>query len=522
MSRRVTSASLTVAGVLLTAWVIVLAQDSFVRGSISGSGITSTGSTYTLIGTVGESFFGGGDVRPGIAPIISVARIDVGGSRIPGGSGERRPGESGFLSGHVQGGVVTLTFVLLDGSPATLTLNVSSDGRMLTGKGILPMGDVTISMTRSTGSASDFSGTYAVDFGGDDLEFTLTQAGSQLTGFGEPRDTGPPPVHQPPDDLVVASGSFDGVTATLFATIEEGPLTLTLTLSTDGSQLSGFGQVSFGQLPLTFTIATRTGPDPLDGIWEAFDEGELITLDLVQTGTQIQTRVPGHEPPLPAPIALELGYLLYLFEVAVDENADGLVNVDDFVLSLGALGGGSVTPGGSDRVKVDLPVLSGDETTYYAAEAFGGDDLGSFFLPEVEDEVLVGFLAADPGLPFVLGQTYSGTDAPAVTDAGGGRVVARGKVEAFDSATGSFLLSDLAGLVEDTRVIVSTEAMLFVAEEPFIRGAGSPWGVIAGDAAYWELIDFSATAFDNSGDSVTLGECDLVVMIGSPQKPEYV
>jgi uncharacterized protein involved in type VI secretion and phage assembly len=41
-----------------------------------------------------------------------------------------------------------------------------------------------------------------------------------------------------------------------------------------------------------------------------------------------------------------------------------------------------------------------------------GADRGSWFIPDVDDEVLVGFEAGDPRRPYVVGMLWNGNDAP--------------------------------------------------------------------------------------------------------------
>lgn len=81
-------------------------------------------------------------------------------------------------------------------------------------------------------------------------------------------------------------------------------------------------------------------------------------------------------------------------------------------------------PDGQGRVRVSLPFVNGDEGPPAAAWArlatfMAGADRGSWFIPEVNDEVLVAFLAGDPRHPVVLGALWNGVDAPPETmDAG--------------------------------------------------------------------------------------------------------
>jgi uncharacterized protein involved in type VI secretion and phage assembly len=76
-----------------------------------------------------------------------------------------------------------------------------------------------------------------------------------------------------------------------------------------------------------------------------------------------------------------------------------------------------VDPDGQGRVKVKLPWCPDLDGAAYEAWArlatlMGGSDRGTWFVPEVEDEVLVAFEAGDPRRPYVLGALWNGSDAP--------------------------------------------------------------------------------------------------------------
>lgn len=66
-------------------------------------------------------------------------------------------------------------------------------------------------------------------------------------------------------------------------------------------------------------------------------------------------------------------------------------------------------PDGEDRIKVRLPLVSDSEEGVWARVATldAGDERGTFFRPEIDDEVVVGFLDGDPRFPVVLGQCHS-------------------------------------------------------------------------------------------------------------------
>ena len=74
-------------------------------------------------------------------------------------------------------------------------------------------------------------------------------------------------------------------------------------------------------------------------------------------------------------------------------------------------------PDGQGRVKIALPWSpDGDGGSYDAwarlATLMAGGGRGSWFVPDVDDEVLIGFEGGDPRRPYVLGGLWNGSDAP--------------------------------------------------------------------------------------------------------------
>src|SRR6266566_5770724 len=84
------------------------------------------------------------------------------------------------------------------------------------------------------------------------------------------------------------------------------------------------------------------------------------------------------------------------------------------------LGIGVVTdiddPEGLGRVRVKLPWLSDDLESAWAqiATPWAGSGRGSYFIPEVDDQVVVGFRHAQPKFPFILGFIWTDTARPPV------------------------------------------------------------------------------------------------------------
>lgn len=78
-------------------------------------------------------------------------------------------------------------------------------------------------------------------------------------------------------------------------------------------------------------------------------------------------------------------------------------------------------PEGMGRVKLSFPWrFTEDESDWVRVAApMGGKERGMFFLPEVEDEVLVAFEMGDIHHPYVIGSLWNGKDAPPETNSDG-------------------------------------------------------------------------------------------------------
>ena len=70
-------------------------------------------------------------------------------------------------------------------------------------------------------------------------------------------------------------------------------------------------------------------------------------------------------------------------------------------------------PDGEERVRVRMPLLSTDEDGTWArvASLDAGDERGFFFRPEIDDEVVLGFLNDDPREAVILGMLHSSAKA---------------------------------------------------------------------------------------------------------------
>lgn len=78
-------------------------------------------------------------------------------------------------------------------------------------------------------------------------------------------------------------------------------------------------------------------------------------------------------------------------------------------------------PEGLGRVKLRYPWRNEDGESFWArtARTMAGDDRGTYYLPEVDDEVLVAFEQGDIHFPYVIGALWSAAEKPPEDNADG-------------------------------------------------------------------------------------------------------
>ena len=78
-------------------------------------------------------------------------------------------------------------------------------------------------------------------------------------------------------------------------------------------------------------------------------------------------------------------------------------------------------PNDMGRVKVTFPWLSDQNESFWAriATVMAGPDRGTYFLPEVDDEVLVAFEHGDIHYPYIVGALWNGVDTPPESNSDG-------------------------------------------------------------------------------------------------------
>ena len=71
-------------------------------------------------------------------------------------------------------------------------------------------------------------------------------------------------------------------------------------------------------------------------------------------------------------------------------------------------------PEGENKVQVSVPVLAAETEGVWArlANFYGSSGIGAFFIPEIGDEVVLGYFNHDPSHPVILGSLYSSKNKP--------------------------------------------------------------------------------------------------------------
>jgi len=74
--------------------------------------------------------------------------------------------------------------------------------------------------------------------------------------------------------------------------------------------------------------------------------------------------------------------------------------------------------GGQGRIQLQFPHLPGSPKSAMApvAAALAGKNRGAFFMPEIDDEVLVSFEQGDINHPYIVGFLWNGVDTPPESD----------------------------------------------------------------------------------------------------------
>ncbi len=112
-------------------------------------------------------------------------------------------------------------------------------------------------------------------------------------------------------------------------------------------------------------------------------------------------------------------------------------------------------PEGLGRVKVSFPWLSDENETDWVrvATLMAGPERGSFFLPEVGDEVLVAFEHGDINAPYVIGMLWNGQQKPPETNSDG-----KNNVRKIRSRSGHEIVFDDDDRAKKEKIEIHTKA----------------------------------------------------------------
>ena len=115
-------------------------------------------------------------------------------------------------------------------------------------------------------------------------------------------------------------------------------------------------------------------------------------------------------------IGLSPKWLTECYDDVLDKPSAGLVAAVNG-LQIGKVTAIHDDPDGEDRIQVTIPIIDAGDTGIWArmASIDAGDSRGVFFRPEIDDEVVVGFLNDDPRDPVVLGTLHSSAKPAPIT-----------------------------------------------------------------------------------------------------------
>jgi len=110
-------------------------------------------------------------------------------------------------------------------------------------------------------------------------------------------------------------------------------------------------------------------------------------------------------------------------------------------------------PDGLGRVRVRFPVRESNDESPWArvVTLMAGNNRGSFFLPEVGDEVLVAFEQGDAEHPYILGAVWNGQDKPPADNGDG-----KNNLRKLRSRSGHEILFDDNAEAKQEKIVIKT------------------------------------------------------------------
>lgn len=111
-------------------------------------------------------------------------------------------------------------------------------------------------------------------------------------------------------------------------------------------------------------------------------------------------------------------------------------------------------PDSLGRVKVIIPRISNEDESNWArvVSFMAGTERGAFYLPEVDDEVLVAFEYGDINMPYIIGSLWNGKDKPPITNDDG-----KNNLRIIKSRSGHIIRLDDTDGKEKIEIVDKTE-----------------------------------------------------------------
>jgi uncharacterized protein involved in type VI secretion and phage assembly len=112
-------------------------------------------------------------------------------------------------------------------------------------------------------------------------------------------------------------------------------------------------------------------------------------------------------------------------------------------------------PNGEGRIKVKYPWRDKEDESYWArvATIMAGSEMGAFFLPEVDDEVLIAFENGDIDHPFIIGSLWSGRMKPPEANSDG-----KNNIRKIRSRSGHEIIFNDNNTVKEEKIQILTNA----------------------------------------------------------------
>jgi uncharacterized protein involved in type VI secretion and phage assembly len=142
-------------------------------------------------------------------------------------------------------------------------------------------------------------------------------------------------------------------------------------------------------------------------------------------------------------------------------------------------------PEGRGRVEVRYPWLGSDETSTWASVVapMAGHERGTFFMPEIDDEVLLAFEHGDSAHAYVIGFMWNGVHRPPsesvkqrIIRSKNGHCIRFLDTTERDGDMGALIIHDAHGNIiamSNTRLVIKAAVQLeLIAPQIIVRGEG--------------------------------------------------